>query len=52
MSFLSEGKRRKIFQVAAIYAVVAWLLIQIAATIEEPRFRKLFDDIDAIAGAR
>jgi len=36
MSFLAEIKRRKIFQVAAIYAVVAWLLIQIVATIEEP----------------
>ena len=36
MSFLGEIKRRKIFQVAAVYAVVAWLLIQIVATIEEP----------------
>jgi TolB-like protein/Flp pilus assembly protein TadD len=36
MSFLGEVKRRKIFQVAAVYAVVAWLLIQIVATIEEP----------------
>jgi len=30
MSFLGEIKRRKIFQVAAVYAVVAWLLIQVA----------------------
>jgi serine/threonine-protein kinase len=36
MSFLAEIKRRKIFQVAAVYAVVAWLLIQIVATVEEP----------------
>ena len=28
MSFLGEIKRRKTFQVAAVYAVVAWLLIQ------------------------
>jgi len=35
-SFLGEIKRRKVFQVAAVYAVVAWLLIQIAATVEEP----------------
>ncbi len=30
MSFLAELKRRKVFQTAAVYAVVAWLLIQIA----------------------
>jgi len=36
MSFLGEIKRRKIFQVAAVYAVVAWLLIQIVATVEAP----------------
>ena len=30
MSFLGEIKRRKVFQVAAVYAVVAWLLIQVA----------------------
>jgi adenylate cyclase len=36
MSFLGEIGRRKIFQVAAVYAVVAWLLIQIVATIEAP----------------
>jgi TolB-like protein/Tfp pilus assembly protein PilF len=35
-SFLGEIKRRKVFQVAAVYAVVAWLLVQIVATIEEP----------------
>lgn len=36
MSFLGEIKRRKVFQVAAVYAVVAWLLVQIVATIEAP----------------
>jgi TolB-like protein len=36
MSFLGEIGRRKVFQVAAVYAVVAWLLVQIVATIEEP----------------
>ena len=30
MSFLGEIKRRKVFQVAAVYAVVAWLIIQVA----------------------
>jgi adenylate cyclase len=36
MSFVGEIKRRKVFQVAAVYAVVAWLLVQIVATIEAP----------------
>jgi TolB-like protein/Tfp pilus assembly protein PilF len=36
MSFLGEIKRRKVFQVAAVYLVVAWLLIQIVATVEVP----------------
>ena len=36
MSFLGEIKRRKVFQVAAVYAVVAWLAIQIIATVEAP----------------
>jgi adenylate cyclase len=35
-SFLGEIKRRKVFQVAVVYAVVAWLLIQIVATVESP----------------
>ncbi len=39
-SFLDEIKRREIFQLAAVYAVVAWLLIQIVATIEEPLGRQ------------
>ncbi len=36
MSFLGEIKRRKVFQVAAVYAVVAWLIIQIIDVISEP----------------
>lgn len=35
-AILQELKRRKVFKVAAVYAVVAWLLIQIVATVEEP----------------
>jgi TolB-like protein/cytochrome c-type biogenesis protein CcmH/NrfG len=36
MSFLGEIRRRKVLQVAAIYAVTAWLLVQIVATVESP----------------
>lgn len=36
MSFWAEIRRRKVFQVAAAYAVIAWLLIQIVSTIEAP----------------
>ena len=36
MSFFAEIRRRKVFQVAAVYAVVAWLIVQIVATIEQP----------------
>jgi serine/threonine-protein kinase len=36
MSFLGEIRRRKVFQVAAVYAVVAWLLIQVITSVEEP----------------
>ena len=35
-SFLAEIKRRKVFHVAAVYAVVAWLTIQIVDVIGEP----------------
>ena len=35
MSFLGEVKRRKVFQAAAVYAVTAWLLVQIVATVED-----------------
>ncbi len=36
MSFLGEIRRRKVFQVAAVYAVVAWLIIQIIDVVSEP----------------
>jgi serine/threonine-protein kinase len=36
MSILGELKRRKVFQVATVYAVVAWLLVQIVTAIEAP----------------
>jgi len=36
MSLLGEIRRRKVFQVAAAYAVVAWLLIQVVGAVEEP----------------
>lgn len=35
-SFLTELRRRKVFRVAAVYAVVAWLLIQIIVAVEKP----------------
>ena len=36
MPFLGEIKRRKVFQVAAVYAVVAWLTIQLVDVVNEP----------------
>ena len=36
MLFLGEIKRRKVFQVAAIYAFTAWLIIQIIDVVNEP----------------
>lgn len=36
MSLLQEVKRRKVFKVAAMYVVVAWLLIQVITSVEEP----------------
>ena len=36
MPLLGEIKRRRVVQVGAVYAVVAWLLVQIAVSIEEP----------------
>jgi len=35
-SFLGEIKRRKVFQVAAVYIVVAWLIIQVIDVVVEP----------------
>ena len=36
MSFLKEIKRRKVFQVAAVYAVMAWLIIQVIDVVSDP----------------
>ncbi len=36
MSFVSELKRRKVFQVAAVYLVVAWLIMQVGDVVTEP----------------
>lgn len=36
MSFLREMKQRKVFRVAAMYAVVAWLLIEVVTTVKDP----------------
>jgi TolB-like protein/Flp pilus assembly protein TadD len=36
MSILGELKRRKIFQVIAVYSVVAWLVVQVITSIEGP----------------
>lgn len=36
MALFQELRRRKMFRVAAVYAITAWLLIQIAATVEAP----------------
>jgi len=35
-SFFAETKRRKVFQVAAVYAATAWLVVQVVSIIEEP----------------
>ena len=36
MSLLQEIKQRKVFQVAAMYALVAWLLIEVVTTVKDP----------------
>lgn len=35
MSFFREIKRRKVFQVAAVYAAVAWLIVQAVGVLQE-----------------
>lgn len=35
MSFFGELKRRNVVRVAGVYTVVGWLLVQVAATVEE-----------------
>ncbi len=39
MSFVSELKRRKVFQVAAVYLVVAWLIMQVVDVVKETKGR-------------
>jgi len=34
--FFAELKRRKVFRLALVYLVVAWVLVQIVATVETP----------------
>jgi TolB-like protein len=34
--FVAELKRRNVFRVATVYAIVGWLLIQVAVTIKQP----------------
>ncbi len=36
MSLLGEIKRRKVFQVAAVYLVVSWLIMQVVDVVNEP----------------
>ena len=36
MLSFGEVKRRKMFQVAAVYAVTAWLIVEVITSIEEP----------------
>jgi hypothetical protein len=36
MAFFAELKRRHVLRVAALYAAVAWLLIQVTDVVSEP----------------
>lgn len=46
MSFFKEAKRRKIVQVAAVYLVVAWLIVQVIDVVNEPlRLPEWFDTV-------
>lgn len=36
MSFLAKVKQRKVFQVAVVYAVTAWVIVQIVVTVKAP----------------
>lgn len=46
MSFWNELKRRNVFKVGAAYLVVAWLITQVVATVDEPL--NLPDSLDTI----
>jgi len=39
--FLAELKRRNVYKVAVAYAIMSWLLIQIATLRNDQRFKKL-----------
>ena len=45
-SFLGEIKRRKVFQVGAVYVVVAWLIMQVIDVVNEPL--SLPDQLDTV----
>jgi len=46
MSFLAEIKRRKVFQVAAVYLIVAWLIVQVVDVVNDPlRLPGWFDTV-------
>lgn len=36
MCFFGELKRRKVFKVATVYAVTAWLLVQVIVSVKAP----------------
>lgn len=36
MAFLAKVKQRKVFQVAVVYAVTAWVIVQIVVTVKTP----------------
>ena len=36
MAFFAELKRRQVLRVAALYAAIAWLLIQVTDVVSEP----------------
>ena len=36
MSFLAKVKQRKVFQVAVVYAITSWVIVQIVVTVKEP----------------
>jgi hypothetical protein len=37
MSLLGGITRRKVFQIAAVYLVVVWLIMQVVDVVNEPR---------------
>jgi TolB-like protein/Tfp pilus assembly protein PilF len=46
MSFFAELRRRNVFRVAASYVVVAWLVLQVTSTVQDPlRLPEWFDTL-------